>query len=88
MSRADQLADLHGDACARISVQALLHDVEQGCILDGVKGNAVVRVGDGMHLLNECQSAEGRVPIHHLVQDAAQAPDVRRPAHLQATRLI
>ena len=41
------------------------------------------------HKFRACQATraappEGRVAVHHLVQNAAQAPDVRRAAHLQA----
>lgn len=67
---------LHLDAGPRAPVQAALDCVCQSSILDGVKGNAVARVCDGVHLLDEGQSREGGVAVHHLVQDAAQAPNV------------
>ncbi len=35
-----------------------------------------------MHLLNESQSREWSVSIHHLVQNAAKTPDIRCPADL------
>ena len=73
---------LHLDAGPGASVQAALDGVCQSSVLDGVKGDAVARVCDGMHLLDEGQGREGCVTVHHLIQDAAQAPYVGCPANL------
>ena len=73
---------LHLNACSGAPVQASLDGVSQSSILDGCKGNAVAWICDGMHLLDESQSREGSVPIHHLVQNAAETPDIRCPADL------
>jgi len=73
---------LHLNACSGAPVQASLDGVSQSSILDGCKGNAVAWVCDGVHLLNESQSREGSVSIHHLIQNAAKTPDIRRPANL------
>lgn len=47
---------LHLDASSRAPIQAPLDGVCQGGVLDGVKGNAVAWVCDGVHLLDEGQS--------------------------------
>lgn len=71
-----QVRHLHSDSAAGVAVQAALHSLYQSSIADGGEFYAVLRVGDGMHFLYEGQGREGRVTIHHLVEDAAQAPDV------------
>ena len=65
---------LHLNAGPGASVQAALDCVCQSSILDGVKGDAVTWICNGMHLLDEGQGRERRVTIHHLIQNAAEAP--------------
>lgn len=55
--RPGTLAHLHGDAGARVAVQAALDDVQQGGVLEGRERDAVPRVDDGVHLLDEGQVA-------------------------------
>lgn len=43
----------------------------------------VGRVADGIHLWDEGQLCKGGAAVDHLVQDAAQAPDIRRTTNLQ-----
>ncbi|KAA6420465.1 MAG: oxidoreductase FAD-binding domain-containing [Trebouxia sp. A1-2] len=76
------LAKRIGKIQNKAKMEASLDGVSQSGILDGCKGNAIAWVSDGVHLLNKCQSREGGVSIHHLVQDAAKTPNVRRPANL------
>ena len=75
-------ARLHGDSGGGLAVEAAADDIGQRRVAQGGHGYAVGLVGDGVHLLDELQRREGRVAIHHLVQDAAQAPHVRWPPHL------
>ena len=51
------LRHLHGDACARVPVQAPLHHIHQRPVTNGREGDAVVGINDGVHLLNEGQMA-------------------------------
>ena len=80
--QSDARARRHGDARARVAVQAAADDVSKRRVAQRRHVDRVRRVGDCMHLLDEGQRREGRVAGHHLVQDAAQAPHVGRPAHL------
>ena len=73
---------LHSDAGPSRAVQAAAQDVHQGCIGQRRHLNAVPRVRDCMHLLDEGEGREWCVPVRHLEQDASQAPDVRRPSNL------
>mmetsp|Transcript_3843 Transcript_3843/g.13474 ORF Transcript_3843/g.13474 Transcript_3843/m.13474 type:complete len:213 (-) Transcript_3843:965-1603(-) len=66
----------------RVPVQAAPHHVQQALILDRGKVNLVVGVRDGVKFLDELEVAEGRVPVHHLVKDAAEGPYVRGSANL------
>ena len=45
-------------------------------------------VCDGVHLLDEGQGRKGGVAMHHLVQNAAQAPNVRRPPNLRSKKCL
>ena len=45
------------------------------------KVNYVVFVGDGTQFLSHTQSVEWRVAIDHLVENAAEAPDVGRTTY-------
>ena len=69
-------ARLHGDAGGGLAVEAAADDGGQRGVAQRGHGDAVRLVGDGVHLLDELQRREGRVPVHHLVQDAAQAPHI------------
>jgi hypothetical protein len=73
---------LHGDPGAGVAVQAAAQHVGKGGVGQWREGHLVRLVGDGVHLLDEGQVGEGGVAVHHLVQNAAQAPQVRRPPHL------
>ena len=76
----------HGDARARVTVQAAADHVRKRGVAQWRHVDHVRRVGDGVHLLDKRQRRERRVARHHLVQDAAQAPDVRWAAHLARTK--
>ncbi len=79
---------LHGDARPGLAVQAAADGVHQRAVGERREGDDVGGVGDGVHLGDEAQIVEGRLAVHHLVQDAAQAPDVRRAPHLRACQVF
>lgn len=60
-------ARLHGDSGGGLAVEAAADDIGQRGIAQRGHGYAVALVGDGVHLLDELQRREGRVPVHHLV---------------------
>jgi hypothetical protein len=76
------MSHLHGDPGAGVAVQAAAQHVGKGGVGQWGEGHLVRLVSDGVHLLDEGQVGEGGVAVHHLVQNAAQAPQVRRPPHL------
>lgn len=68
----------HADPRGWAAVQAPRDDVGQLGVADGRHGDGVVGVDDGVHLLDKGEVGKGGVAVHHLVQDAAEAPYVRR----------
>ena len=71
------------------SRESLRTHILQGGAARGREGDGVVRVGDGVQLWQQLgDGAEGGGPIHHLVQDAAQRPDVGGAANLARGREI
>ena len=72
-----------------VAVEAAPHGAQQrrrhGHAAHGARGkvDVVVPVDDGLaprHLVGDV--AKGRQPVHHLVQDAAERPDIARLAQL------
>ena len=58
---------MHAFSSRMLNSQRLLRELQKECTA---------------YLLDEGQLRERRVAVHHLVQDTAQAPYVRRPAYL------
>lgn len=77
---------LHRNSFMGISGQTALEGVLQRSVLDLWEVYPVIAVGDGMHLEKELQSREGGVAMYHLIQDAAQAPDIRSTTNLRRER--
>ena len=59
-----------------------LHRVHECWVGDGLERNHVVSVHDGLDLWADLQRGKRRCAVHHLVEDAAERPHVRRPPDL------
>mmetsp|Transcript_36423 Transcript_36423/g.120038 ORF Transcript_36423/g.120038 Transcript_36423/m.120038 type:complete len:590 (-) Transcript_36423:1692-3461(-) len=78
----EQLGD--GRAEGGLPLQAAPQHVHHVRVARGREGDCLARVGDRLQLLVDgAQVREGGVPVHHLVEDAAEGPDVRGAAELE-----
>ena len=73
-----------GPALGR-ALEAALEHVLDVRVAERREGDLLARVGDGVELLVDVlQVRKGRVPMHHLIEDAAKRPDVRGASELEA----
>ena len=70
------------DPRSRIAIEATFHHFVNVDIRAARKRNRMLVIRNRMQLLDERQSGEGCRAINHLVEDAAERPDVRRAAEL------
>mmetsp|Transcript_3107 Transcript_3107/g.7331 ORF Transcript_3107/g.7331 Transcript_3107/m.7331 type:complete len:281 (+) Transcript_3107:456-1298(+) len=72
---------LHRDPRPGVAVEAAANKVEQVAVVEVRELDRVVGVRDRVHLLDEGKGGERRRAVHHLVEDAAERPDVGGPPH-------